>query len=139
MEVKVFDSITDDARNIRENVFIKEQGFEREYDEIDLVAKHIVIYDNDVAVGTCRVFWCEEENSYHVGRIAVLKEHRGKNLGKLLMSEAEKLTKSLGGKTLKLGGQVRAAGFYDKLGYERYGEEYLDEGYPHIPFVKHLD
>lgn len=139
MEVKIFDSITQDARCIRETVFIKEQGFEREYDEIDLVAKHIVIYDDNVAVGTCRVFWCEEENSYHVGRIAVLKEHRGKSLGKLLMNEAEKLTKSLGGKTLKLGGQVRAAGFYDKLGYERYGDEYLDEGYPHIPFVKYLD
>lgn len=139
MEIKIFDSITEDARYIRETVFIKEQGFEREYDEIDHIAKHIVIYDDNVAVGTCRVFWCEEENSYHVGRIAVLKEHRGKSLGKLLMSEAEKLAKSLGGKTLKLGGQVRAAGFYDKLGYERYGEEYLDEGYPHIPFVKYLD
>lgn len=139
MEIKIFDSITEDARYIRQAVFIKEQGFEREYDEIDHIAKHIVIYDDNVAVGTCRVFWCEDESSYHVGRIAVLKEHRGKSLGKLLMSEAEKLAKSLGGKTLKLGGQVRAAGFYDKLGYERYGEEYLDEGYPHIPFVKYLD
>lgn len=138
MQVKVFDTLPQEARAIRETVFIKEQGFEKEYDDVDLIAKHIVIYDGDVAVGTCRVFWCEEENSHHVGRIAVLKEHRGKNLGRLIMQEAEKLAASLGGKTLRLGGQIRAAGFYDKIGYERCGEEYLDEGYPHIPFVKYL-
>ncbi len=138
MKVKIYDGIVNEARQIRESVFIKEQGFEKEYDKTDETAKHIVIYDGETAVGTCRVFWCDKENSYHVGRIAVLKEHRGKKLGKLLMTEAEKLTLSLGGSTLKLGGQVRAAGFYEKLGYERYGEEFLDEGYPHIPFVKRL-
>ncbi len=139
MEVKIFDTIPQDARYIRETVFIKEQGFEKEYDDVDAIAKHIVIYDNDEAVATCRVFWCQEEGSHHVGRIAVLKEHRGKSLGRLIMLEAEKLVKALGGKTLRLGGQLRAAGFYDKIGYERCGEEYLDEGYPHIPFIKYLD
>lgn len=139
MEVKIFDCLTEEEKEIRETVFVKEQGFQEEYDEFDEIAKHIVIYSNGKAVGTCRVYWCEEENSYHVGRIAVLKEHRGKNLGKLLMDEAENLTRSLGGKTLKLGGQLRAVGFYDRIGYERCGEQYLDQGHPHIPFVKYLD
>lgn len=139
MNIKIFDGIVPEAREIRETVFIKEQGFQNEYDEIDQIAKHIVIYDGEKAVATCRIFWCDEENSHHIGRIAVLKEYRGTGLGGLIMSEAEKLTKSMGGKTLKLGGQIRAAGFYDKIGYERCGEEYLDEGYPHIPFVKYLD
>ena len=139
MDIKIFNTIVPEARDIREAVFIREQGFANEYDEIDETAKHIVIYDGEKAVATCRIFWCDKENSHHVGRIAVLKEYRGTGLGRLIMSEAEKLTKSLGGKTLKLGGQLRAAGFYDKIGYERCGKEYLDEGYPHIPFVKYLD
>ncbi len=138
MTVKYFDDIPQEARQIRETVFIKEQGFENEYDSVDHIAKHIVIYDGEEAVGTCRIFWCDEENSYHVGRIAVLKNHRKKGLGALLMKEAEKLTKEMGGKTLKLGGQLRAAGFYERMGYTAYGEQYLDEGYPHIPFVKYL-
>ncbi len=138
MEVKIFDTLPPEAHDIRETVFIKEQGFEKEYDDIDLIAKHIVIYDGETAVGTCRVFWDDELDSYHVGRIAVLKEHRGKNLGRLLLEETEKLVKSLGGVTLKLGGQIRAAGFYDKLGFEQIGEIYLDEGYPHIPYCKHI-
>ena len=139
MEVKIFDKLPDEAHNIRETVFIKEQGFENEYDDIDLIAKHIVIYDGETAVGTCRVFWDDELDSYHVGRIAVLKEHRGKNLGRLLLEETEKLVKSLDGTTLKLGGQVRAAGFYDKLGFQQIGEIYLDEGYPHIPYCKNIE
>ena len=139
MEVKIFDVLPPEAHDIRETVFIKEQGFEKEYDDIDLVAKHIVIYDEETAVGTCRVFWDNELDSYHVGRIAVLKEHRGKSLGRLLIEETEKLVKSLGGSTLKLGGQVRAAGFYEKLGFKQYGDIYLDEGYPHIPYRKEIE
>ena len=139
MEVKIFDVLPPEAHDIRETVFIKEQGFEKEYDDIDLVAKHIVIYDDETAVGTCRVFWDDELDSYHVGRIAVLKEHRGKRLGRLLIEETEKLVKSLGGSTLKLGGQVRAAGFYEKLGFKQYGDIYLDEGYPHIPYCKEIE
>ena len=139
MEVKIFDALPPEAHDIRETVFIKEQGFEKEYDDIDLVAKHIVIYDEETAVGTCRVFWDNELDSYHVGRIAVLKEHRGKSLGRLLIEETEKLVKSLGGSTLKLGGQVRAAGFYEKLGFKQYGDIYLDEGYPHIPYCKEIE
>ena len=139
MEVKIFNELPSEAHDIRETVFIKEQGFEKEYDDIDLIAKHIVIYDEGTAVGTCRVFWDDELDSYHVGRIAVLKEHRGKNLGRLLLEETEKLVKSLGGTTLKLGGQIRAAGFYDKLGFKQIGEIYLDEGYPHIPYCKTIE
>lgn len=139
MRVKVFDHVTKEAIYIRETVFIQEQGFENEYDETDNVAKHIVVYDGDKAIATCRLFWCQEEDSYHVGRIAVLKEYRGKGIGRIVMAQAESLTRSLGGKTLRLGGQVRAAGFYDKIGYERCGDEYLDEGCPHIPFIKYLE
>ncbi len=138
MEVKIFDYLPDEAHYIRDTVFIKEQGFEKEYDEIDNIAKHIVIYENGEALGTCRVFYDETEQGYHVGRIAVLKEHRGKSLGRLLLSETEKLVKALGGDVLRLGGQLRVAAFYEKLGFKKYGEIYLDEGCEHVPFVKEL-
>ena len=37
-----------------------------------------------------------------------------------------------------LSGQVRVAGFYEKLGYIKQGETYLDEGCPHIWMKKNL-
>jgi predicted GNAT family N-acyltransferase len=138
MEIKVLDKINDDARYIRNTVFIEEQGFEREYDDIDSFAAHIVIYEGDTALGTCRVFFDEELGCYHTGRIAVLKEHRGKGLGRILVTEAEKAAKGMGGTEVFIGGQVRVKDFYIRLGYIPYGEEYLDEGVPHIGLKKSL-
>lgn len=138
MEIRIFDKINTDARYIRNTVFIEEQGFEREYDEIDSFATHIVIYDGTTALGTCRVFFDEALGCYHTGRIAVLKEHRGKGLGRVLVTEAEKVAKSKGGKDIYIGGQVRVSDFYIKLGYTPYGVVYMDEGVPHIGLKKSL-
>lgn len=44
MEVKVYDYLQEDAMNIRRNVFMSEQGYKNEFDEIDDRALHIVIY-----------------------------------------------------------------------------------------------
>ncbi len=138
MEIRILDKINDDARYIRNTVFIEEQGFEREYDEIDNFATHIVIYEGYEALGTCRVFFDEKLGCYHTGRIAVLKEHRGKGLGRILVTEAEKAAKNMGGTEVFIGGQVRVAAFYERLGYVSYGDTYLDEGVPHIGLKKSL-
>ena len=45
MEVKVYDYLQEDAMNIRRNVFMSEQGYKNEFDEIDNRALHIVIYE----------------------------------------------------------------------------------------------
>ena len=47
MEVKVYDYLQEDAMNIRCNVFMSEQGYKNEFDEIDDRALHIVIYNNE--------------------------------------------------------------------------------------------
>lgn len=139
MEIKIYDKIPDEARFIRETVFLDEQGFPKEYDENDNIAKHIVIYDESVAVATCRVYWDKEVNCYHIGRIAVLKPHRGKGLGIEVVTQAEKLVKSMGGKEIFISGQLRVAQFYiDKLGYTQYGDAYLEENVPHVALKKSI-
>ena len=114
MKITVYDKIPDEARFIRETVFLEEQGFEKEYDENDNIAKHIVIYEDNTAIATCRVYWDEEVNCYHIGRIAVLKPHRGKGLGIKVVTEAEKLVKEMGGKEIFISGQLHVAEFYKK-------------------------
>ena len=44
MEYKVFDSLPDDARNIRLKVFVEEQHFQNEFDNNENKSKHIVLY-----------------------------------------------------------------------------------------------
>ena len=48
-------------RQYGEAVFIKEQGFKDEFDEIDDFAKHVLLFDGDIPVGTCRFFFFRRE------------------------------------------------------------------------------
>ena len=46
-----------DARAIRQSVFVEEQGFEYEFDDIDEIALHLVLYDeNDNPCATGDVY-----------------------------------------------------------------------------------
>lgn len=138
MRIEVYDKVVDEARYIRETVFLQEQGFEKEYDEYDNVAKTIVIYDGDEAIATCRLYWDDEVNCHHMGRIAVLKHRRGEGLGAIIVTEGEKVIKSLGGKEVFISGQIQVAEFYKKLGYTQYGEVYMEENHPHVALKKIL-
>lgn len=138
MRIEVYDKVVDEARYIRETVFLQEQGFEKEYDEYDNVAKTIVIYDGDEAIATCRLYWDNEVNCHHMGRIAVLKHRRGEGLGVIIVTEGEKVIKSLGGKEVFISGQIQVAEFYKKLGYTQYGEVYMEENHPHVALKKIL-
>ena len=41
MEIKIYNQLPDEAKEIRLEVFVKEQGFEEEFDDIDETAAHI--------------------------------------------------------------------------------------------------
>lgn len=54
--VKVQWGMPPEAEAIRRTVFIEEQAFVEEFDALDDLALHLVVYDDDVPVGTARVF-----------------------------------------------------------------------------------
>ena len=139
MKAEIFDFLPDEAHDIRIKVFIEEQGFENEFDSIDAEAVHILMRDeNSIPVATCRVFWDNRMDSHILGRLAVLKEYRGRGIGSDVVREALEYVKNSGGKKLMLHSQCRAAVFYEKLGFSSFGEVELDEGCPHIWMVKEL-
>ena len=133
----VSDSISDDEVRIRTDVFVEEQGFVVEFDDDDAVSKHIVLYDGDVPVAVCRII-PGEDGECHIGRIAVVREYRGKGIGSAVVTEAEDVARSMGFRESLLSAQVRAKGFYETLGYEAFGDEYLDEYCPHVMMRKRL-
>lgn len=126
-----------DAAVIREAVFMREQGFSNEFDETDKTAHHVVVYDGNRPMATGRTF-SEDGETYHLGRIAVLKEYRGLHLGALVVQSLEKKALQLGAKKLELSAQVRVKGFYKKMGYMPVGKEYPDEHAPHILMQKNV-
>ena len=84
-----FNKLPKDSIQIRTTVFVVEQGFREEFDTVDHVATHFVVYQNDKALGTARIYYSEEHKSYSLGRFAVLKEYRGQGVGAYLMNEIE--------------------------------------------------
>lgn len=138
MHIKFYNSLPDEAAAIRTEVFVEEQGFENEMDDIDSCAEHLVAFDGEKPVGTCR-FFLKEGTDYTAGRLAVIKEYRGRHVGASLLGAVEKRVKEKGGTRVALHSQVRAEHFYERQGYTPYGEIGYEEGCPHIWMYKDID
>ncbi|WP_308609436.1 GNAT family N-acetyltransferase [uncultured Eubacterium sp.] len=138
MEISKTTKLTDSVKHIRKKVFMEEQGFENEFDDIDCISTHILIYDKLKPVATCRLFYNKVRQSYVIGRIAVLKEYRGNNYGSKLLKAAEQEIVNNQGKWAELLAQVRASDFYEKNGYIKSAEICDDEGCPHVWMRKKL-
>jgi predicted GNAT family N-acyltransferase len=139
MEFRFSDRLNEDIRMIRTTVFIKEQGFSDEFDDIDAHACHVVLYQNGQPIACGRTF--PDENTpggYYIGRIAVLTAFREKQVGSEVLNLLEDHVRMQGGTRATLSAQQQARGFYEKRGYHAQGSAYLDEGCPHILMVKDL-
>lgn len=135
---KKFNYLSPDAKKIREEVFVSEQGFQNEFDEIDNYATHLVFYEKNTPIAVCRYYKDKEKDTYIVGRIAVLKAYRGNHFGQCILEVLEENIVSKGGKKISLSAQVRVQSFYKKSGYVAKGDTYMDENCPHICMEKNL-
>lgn len=135
---KEFNTLNDDAKHIRVQVFMKEQGFVNEFDSIDNIAIHVVMYEQNIPVATYRLFYDHDDQCYTIGRIAVIKEKRHCGYGSKLLNHACDLVRSKQGTSLHLSAQVSAVPFYQHNGFKSYGDQYLDEHCPHIHMKKAL-
>ncbi len=118
-----------DAFALREAVFTKEQGFaDPDTDALDPVSTHVVLYVDGKPAATGRIYRDEQDKqTFHIGRLCVLKELRGLHLGQQALEALEQEAIRQGAKRLALGAQLYAIPFYQKSGYLPSGEQYLDE------------
>ena len=137
-EIKTYHTLPLEAKEIREEVFMKEQGFVNEFDDIDSITTHLVLFWEGQPAGVCRFFPTKEPGVWDFGRLAVRKAYRDKHLGSLLVQEAERQIRDQGGAKLALMAQIRVQKFYEKNGYTPFGEPCDDEGCPHIWMEKLL-
>lgn len=117
-----------DARFVRTQVFIEEQGIcaEDEWDTADATAIHFMVYVDGQPIATARLL-----ADHSVGRVAVLSAYRGRGIGhqlmRYIMLEADRQHLPY----LVLSAQVHALAFYQALGFEALGQIYLECGIPH--------
>lgn len=136
-EYKFYSKLPDEAKLIRTEVFVEEQGFKNEFDESDNVCLHIVLYENGIPAAAGRIFPVENGVCV-IGRIAVRKVFRGNKLGAEAVRLLEEKAREMGAERTALSAQCRVMKFYGKLGYKEGGEVYNDEFCPHIHMEKNL-
>ena len=121
----------DELRAIRQRVFIEEQRvpLDIEWDGLDEQATHfIALNEMGLALGTARLL----TGTGQIGRIAVLKEQRGRDIGRQLLHAAVEHAVGAGLERVFLHAQMHAEGFYRKAGFLPVGQEFMEAGIPHI-------
>ena len=115
---------------VREQVFIREQHVPLaiEWDEHDADAIHLLALDQaEQAIACARIL-----KIGRVGRMAVLREWRGKGLGLALLEKAITICQSLGMQSIAISSQTHAIAFYQKAGFIVTSEAYIDANIWHV-------
>ncbi|KRE90480.1 GCN5 family acetyltransferase [Paenibacillus sp. Soil766] len=128
---------------VRFNVFVDEQQVPAhlemdEKDESPESCHHFLIMDGEIPIATSR--WYEyQEAKAKLQRVAVLKDYRGRSLGKQLILAMERQAIELGCEYAILDAQCQAEGFYSQLGYTVISDEpFYDAGILHVRMKKTL-
>lgn len=122
---------------IREKVFVLEQGVPRalEMDGQELESSHFLasskINGSKIALGSARLL-----PTGQIGRMAVLKEFRGRGIGFKLLEFATEFGFRNGFSRVFLHAQKHAQDFYEKAGYVAYGDIFMEAGIEHIEMYK---
>lgn len=107
-------------------------------DNKDQVAYHIYGVDDEETMHSCARL-LPSGVSYpgyaSIGRVVTSSDYRGKGEGFQLMKTSIEKALELSWLPLKLSAQVYAIPFYKKLGFYSTGEEYLEDGIPHIAMI----
>lgn len=134
---------------VRKEVFVAEQGVpeDLEYDEFDAGALHVLaVREDGVALGTGRLLYGEaaagrtggDLSVGSLGRLAVRKDARGLGVGVALVRGIEQAAEELGLGAVDLHAQTSALGFYERLGYVGYGDEFFEAGIAHLAMRRSL-
>ncbi|TLF51876.1 GNAT family N-acetyltransferase [Halomonas urmiana] len=123
-----WEALGPEATAIRRVVFIEEQRVpaEEEWDGRDSACRHFLALQDGRPVGTARLL-----PDAHIGRVAVLAEARGSGIGVALMQAAIEAARRDGHPRVELAAQTHALAFYERLGFEAVGGEFMDAGIAH--------
>lgn len=115
---------------LRIDVFVVEQKcLYQDLDGLDLLAstRHLWLREGASVTGCLRIL--DDAAGIRIGRVCTAAGARGTSVGVRLMDAA---LGEIGDAESTLSAQTHAAGFYTRYGYLPEGEEYLDDGIPHI-------
>ncbi|MER0439339.1 GNAT family N-acetyltransferase [Emticicia sp. W12TSBA100-4] len=126
---------------LRQEVFVLEQNCPFvDADGKDQLAWHLMVMDeNNKLAAYTRLF---DKSVYYegytsIGRVVTSAQARGGGIGKFLMQKSiEKTIELFGNEPIKIGAQSYLTKFYQSLGFELTGNDYVEDGIDHTYMIK---
>lgn len=116
-------------REVRMEVFVVEQKVPEplEWDDLDATSAHVLARDDTGRAIACGRLTPQQK----IGRMAVRQDWRGSGVGRAVLRELMGQARRQGLVEVRLDAQVSAVGFYEREGFEAYGEVFDDAGIAH--------
>ncbi|MFY0602387.1 MAG: GNAT family N-acetyltransferase [Flavobacteriaceae bacterium] len=141
--VKTFNELTAveiyEMLRLRSEVFVVEQDcVYQDIDDKDQKAFHVLGIKEDKIIAYARIF---KSGDYFtlpsIGRIVVKEEERQFKYGyQLVEASIQYIIKNFKEKSILISAQKYLLKFYNSLGFIQQGEEYLEDGIPHIKMLR---
>jgi len=141
--VKDFQQLTKtelyDLLQLRSEVFVVEQDcVYQDIDGKDEKALHVIGYKNQKLVAYTRIFKPGDYfNEASIGRVVVKQNQRQHKYGyDIMKASIEAIKDHFNTSAIRISAQTYLKTFYNNLGFKEVGEEYLEDGIPHINMIK---
>jgi GNAT superfamily N-acetyltransferase len=142
MALKILDHGSPEYRQmlkLRDDILRKPLGLTFDDDEIEEEKENLLIgaFEEEDMLGCCMLVE-ESPTSVRLRQMAVLNDLQGKGIGRALMQFAENLARDRGYKVLTMHARNNAIGFYEKMGYRKKGDEFIEVTISHYVMEKEL-
>jgi ribosomal protein S18 acetylase RimI-like enzyme len=99
---------------------------------------HLAVFDDAGRILGCLMLTPREGGEIQMRQVAVKPEMQGTGLGRALVDEAERKARELGFTRMMLHARDKAIGFYERLGYAREGDLFMEVGIVHQQMARTL-
>lgn len=142
MALKIIDHGTPEYHQmvqLRNDILRKPLGLSFSAEELEKEKDNLLMsaYEDDQLLGCCMLVE-EDPQTVRLRQMAVLDDLQGKGIGKALMNFAENLARDRGYKKITMHARKNAIGFYEKMGYQKNGQEFEEITIPHYVMEKKL-
>ena len=128
-----------DLLQLRSEVFVVEQDcVYQDLDGKDEKALHVIGKIDNKIIAYTRIFKPGDYfKNASIGRVVVSEKERKHKYGYDIMNASIKAIKDHFNETnIKLSAQTYLKKFYNNLGFKEVGEEYLEDGIPHVAMIR---
>jgi len=124
---------------LRDEILRRPLGLTFTKQELDEEKNNMLIaaFEDEDMLGCCMLVE-EKPGTVRLRQMAVLNDLQGKGIGRALMNFAENLARDSGYRILSMHARKNSVGFYEKMGYNISGDEFIEVTIPHYVMEKEL-